>query len=203
MLEQVKKIFNYFIIGVLGIIPIVLVLQIFIIVIGMIIGLVYMVDGYVDSVSDVAIIFIISFLLVTSIGYSLSKYRSSLVVGAFESVINKIPVVSTVYRITKKVVKMVSSHDQEIDREIVYVEYPKDGLWVPGYVTNMHGEMYVIYIPTSPNPTSGFTVILHESKVVKSEMDFEQVTGFIASVGFDFPGKNEEIDRLTQIKTIT
>ncbi len=203
MLEQVKKIFNYFIIGVLGIIPIVLVLQIFIIVIGMIIGLFYMVDGYVDSVSDVVIIFIISFLLVTSIGYSLSKYRSSLVVGAFESVINKVPVVSTVYRITKKVVKMVSSHDQEIDREIVYVEYPKDGLWVPGYVTNMHGEMYVIYIPTSPNPTSGFTVILHESKVVKSEMDFEQVTGFIASVGFDFPGKNEEIDRLTQIKTIT
>ncbi len=197
MITYVKKIFNYFLIGVLAVIPIVFVLQIFIVVKNMISSLFFMVHGYVDSYTNTFAVFLVSFSLLASIGYSLAKYRSSLVIGTFEKIINKIPVVSTVYRVTKKVVKMFSSHEQDTDREVVFVEYPKDGLWVPGYVTNKQGEMYVVYIPTSPNPTSGFTVIVHESKLVKSLLDLEQVTSFIASVGFDFPNRDEEIGRLT------
>jgi uncharacterized membrane protein len=199
MLKHVKKIFNYFLIGVLGMIPIVFILKIFSVVKNMISNLFFMVYGYVDSYTNTFAVFLISFSLLASIGYSLSKYRSSLVIGTFERIINKIPVVSTVYRVTKKVVKMFSSHEQDDDREVVYVEYPKDGLWVPGYVTNKQGEMYVVYIPTSPNPTSGFTVIVHESKLVKSLLDLEQVTSFIASVGFDYPNKTQEIGRLTEL----
>jgi uncharacterized membrane protein len=122
------------------------------------------------------------------------------VIGTFERVINKIPIVNTVYRVTKKIVKMFSNHEQDDDREVVYIEYPKDGLWVPGYVTNRQGEMYVVYIPTSPNPTSGFTVIVHESKLVKSRLNLEQVTSFIASVGYEYPNKTQEIGRLTEFK---
>ncbi len=202
MIKHVKKIFNYFLIGVLGVIPIVFILQIFIVVKNMISNLFFMVYGYVDSYTYTFVVFLISFSLLASIGYSLSKYRSSLVIGTFERIINKIPVVSTVYRVTKKVVKMFSSHEQDTDREVVYVEYPKDGFWVPGYVTNKQGEMYVVYIPTSPNPTSGFTVIVHESKLVKSLLDLEQVTSFIASVGFDYPRKDEEIGQLERIESV-
>ncbi len=199
MLKHVKKIFNYFLIGVLGMIPIVFILKIFSVVKNMISNLFFMVYGYVDSYTNTFAVFLISFSLLASIGYSLSKYRSSLVIGTFERIINKIPVVSTVYRVTKKVVKMFSSHEQDDDREVVYVEYPKDGLWVPGYVTNKQGEMYVVYIPTSPNPTSGFTVIVHESKLVKSLLDLEQVTSFIASVGCEYPNKTQDIGRLTEL----
>jgi len=78
---------------------------------------------------------------------------------------------------------------------VVYIEYPKDGLWVPGYVTNKKGDMYVLYVPTSPNPTSGFTLIVHESKVVKSGMSLEDVTSFIVSVGVDYD-KDSEISKL-------
>ena len=202
MISYVKKIFNYFLIGVLSVIPIVFVLQIFIVVKNMISSLFFMVHGYVDSYTNTFAVFLVSFSLLASIGYSLAKYRSSLVIGTFERVVNKIPVVSTVYRVTKKVVKMFSSHEQDTDREVVFVEYPKDGLWVPGYVTNKQGEMYVVYIPTSPNPTSGFTVIVHESKLVKSLLDLEQVTSFIASVGFDFPNRDEEIGRLRELGSV-
>jgi uncharacterized membrane protein len=73
----------------------------------------------------------------------------------------------------------------------VYTEYPKDGVWVPAYVTNKKNDMYVLFIPTSPNPTSGFTVIVHESKVVKSTMSIEEATSFIVSVGVDFNHMNE------------
>jgi uncharacterized membrane protein len=66
---------------------------------------------------------------------------------------------------------------------------------VPAYVTNKTEDRYVLFVPTSPNPTSGFAVIVHESKVVKSEMSIEQVTSFIISVGADFE-KVSEIAKL-------
>ena len=81
---------------------------------------------------------------------------------------------------------------------MVYIEYPKEGLWVPGYVTNKEGDMYVLYVPTSPNPTSGFTVIVHESKIVKSNMSLEDVTSFIVSVGVDFH-KGEDVAKLSKM----
>jgi uncharacterized membrane protein len=200
MIKQFKKILNYFLIGVLGVIPIVFILKIFSVVKNMISSLFFLVHGYVDSYTNTFAVFLVSFSLLASIGYSLAKYRSSLVIGTFERVINKIPIVNTVYRVTKKIVKMFSNHEQDDDREVVYIEYPKDGLWVPGYVTNRQGEMYVVYIPTSPNPTSGFTVIVHESKLVKSRLNLEQVTSFIASVGYEYPNKTQEIGRLTEFK---
>jgi uncharacterized membrane protein len=54
--------------------------------------------------------------------------------------------------------------------------------------------MYILFIPTSPNPTSGFTVIVHESKVVKSDMNIEEATSFIISVGVDFNKMQEAHD---------
>jgi uncharacterized membrane protein len=74
---------------------------------------------------------------------------------------------------------------------VVYIEYPKQGLWVPAYVTNKENDRYILFVPTSPNPTSGFTIITHESNVVKSEMDIEQATSFIISVGVDYDRSSE------------
>ena len=103
----------------------------------------------------------------------------------------RIPFLNTIYRVTKKVVNLISGQEKKEDREVVYIEYPKEGLWVPAYVTNKKDEMYVLFVPTSPNPTSGFTIIVHESKVVKSEMNIEEATSFIVSVGVDFTNANE------------
>jgi uncharacterized membrane protein len=75
------------------------------------------------------------------------------------------------------------------------VEYPKEGLWVPAYVTNKLDDRYVLFVPTSPNPTSGFALIVHESKIIKSEMSIEQVTSFIISVGADY----EKISEVTKL----
>jgi uncharacterized membrane protein len=52
-------------------------------------------------------------------------------------------------------------------------------------------DRYVLFVPTSPNPTSGFAIIVHESKVIKSAMSIEQVTSFIISVGADYEKMNE------------
>lgn len=189
-----KKIFNFFLIGILAFIPIYVIGQIVFFVNARFSDLVKFVYGYYDNYLTTALIFMVSFAMFAYVGYRVSIGRSS-IISAIDAVINKIPFLNTVYRVTKKLVNMFSGHEAKTDREVVYIEYPKEGIWVPAYVTNKEKDRYILFVPTSPNPTSGFTVIIHESKVIKSEMDIEQATSFIISVGVDYD-KSEEVAKL-------
>ena len=191
-----KKTFNYFLIGVLAFIPVYVIGQIVFFVNGIFTDLIKFVYGYYDNYLMTALIFAGSFSLFTYIGYRVSLGRS-LMINAIDAIINRIPILNSVYRVTKKVVNMLSGHEQKEAREVVYIEYPKEGLWVPAYVTNKENDRYILFVPTSPNPTSGFTVITHESKVVKSEMDIEQATSFIISVGVDYD-RSDEANKLPE-----
>lgn len=187
-----NKIFKFFLIGVLAFIPIVVILQIVFFVKDLVSELFKMVYDYSDNYFMTVMLFLISFAMFAYVGYRVRMGRS-LIISGIDAVIERIPFLNTVYRVTKKVVNMFSGHEEKEPKEVVYVEYPKDGVWVPAYVTNKQGEMYVLFIPTSPNPTSGFTVIVHESKIVKSDLDIEEATSFIISVGVDFNKFNEAV----------
>ncbi|WP_081679037.1 DUF502 domain-containing protein [Methylobacter luteus] len=108
-----------------------------------------------------------------------------------EGLIQRIPVIGSIYRVTRKLIRLFFTTQDPQVREIVYVEYPKDGMWVPAYVTNRINDSYILYIPTSPNPTSGFTVLVHKDKVVKSAMNIEEVSSFVISVGVDYAKPDE------------
>jgi len=190
-----KKIFNYFLIGILAFLPIYVIGQIVFFLNDRFSDLIRFVYGYYDNYLMTAIIFAGSFTVFTYVGYRLSIVGRSWIISGIDSIIDRIPFLNTVYRVIKKVVNMFSGHEQKEAREVVYIEYPKEGLWVPAYVTNKEKDMYILFVPTSPNPTSGFTVIVHESKVVKSEMNIEQATSFIISVGVDYD-KAEEASKL-------
>ena len=77
------------------------------------------------------------------------------------------------------------------------VEYPKNNVWVPAYLLNRHESICVLFIPTSPNPTSGYTVIVDEKLTKKTTMTLQEASSFIISMGADFP-KREEISALIQ-----
>lgn len=195
MNEYTKKQFNNFLIGVFAVIPIVVVLQIIIFVKELVSELFQIVYGFSDNYLYTIMVFAVSFILLASIGNTIVKKGRSWVIGAFDFVIDRIPFLNTIYRVLKKVLNMFSSHEQTMAKEVVYVEYPKEGIWVPAYVTNKHDNKYVLFIPTSPNPTSGFTVIVDKSKLVKSDMDIEEATSFIVSVGVDY-NKASEANKL-------
>lgn len=190
MNQVIKRMANYFLIGVLAFLPIMVILQIVLFVKGLVHGVVQLVYGYAYSYLYTGLVFALSFALFTYIGYRISMGRSS-IVAVIDNVILRIPLLNTVYRVTKKIVNLVTGHEQKEQREVVYIEYPKEGLWVPAYVTNKKDNMYVLFVPTSPNPTSGFTIIVNESKIVKSNMNIEQATSFIVSVGVDFENTDE------------
>ena len=191
-MNQLKTILNYLLVGVLAVIPIVIVLEVVVFLKNMVSGLITSMYGYYESYLVAALAFSIVISVLCIVGYRVKHHKSYIIMG-FEHVVQHIPFLNSVYRITKKLISMVKVEDKAGDiREVVYIEYPKDGLWVPGYVTNKKDDMYIIYVPTSPNPTSGFTIIVHESKVVKSDMSLEDVTSFIVSVGVDY-NKDAEI----------
>lgn len=189
-----KKILNYTLLGILALIPLVVILQIILFVKDRLTDLFQFVYGYSDNYAITFLLFGVTFLMITYIGYRVSFGRFSIIAG-FEHLIERIPLLSTIYRVTKKLVNMIAGHELQEPREVVYVEYPKEGIWVPAYVTNKTEDRYVLFVPTSPNPTSGFAIIVHESKVIKSDMTIEQVTSFIISVGADYE-KVKEISKL-------
>jgi hypothetical protein len=149
MNEYTKKLMNHFLIGVFAVIPIVIVLQIILFVKGLISELFQIVYGFSDNYLYTALLFAVSFILLVSIGNTIVKKGRSWVISAFDFVIDRIPFLNTIYRVLKKVINMFSSHEQTMAKEVVYVEYPKEGVWVPAYVTNKHENKYVLFVPTS------------------------------------------------------
>jgi uncharacterized membrane protein len=196
MNELVKKLLNYFLIGVFSVIPIVIVLQIILFVKELVSDLFRVVYAFSDNYLYTGLVFAVSFVLLMWIGSTIVKKGRSWIINIFDLVIGRIPFLNTIYRVLKKVINMLSSHEQKMAKEVVYVEYPKDGIWVPAYVTNRFEDKYILFIPTSPNPTSGFTVIVDKSKLIKSAMDIEEATSFIVSVGVDY-NKASEANQLT------
>lgn len=190
-----KRIANYFLIGILAFIPVVVILQIVLFMKVLISNSFQLVYGYSDNYFITLIVFSLSFSLFVYVGYRLNRMGGTWIIALIDATVNRIPLLNTIYRVTKKVVNLFSGHEQKDAREVVFTEYPKEDVWVPAYVTNKEKDMYILFIPTSPNPTSGFTVIVHESKVVKSKMSIEEATSFIVSVGVDF-NKNDDLQQL-------
>lgn len=190
MKKTLQKFFGYFLIGVLGVLPIVIILQIVIAVEGLLRDFVLSIFGRYENFFIPIGLFTTAILVLTYFGYLLKQDKAH-VWYYLEGLLNRIPLLGTIYRVTKKILNLFRGDEKEKLRDVVYIEYPKEGIWVPAYVTNRVDDHLVLYVPTSPNPTSGFTVIVHESKVRVSEMSIEEASSFVISLGVDIPRPNE------------
>lgn len=121
------------------------------------------------------------------LGYSIEKYGRSIFVSMIDSTFEKIPAIRSVYSVSKKLAAMLSGGEDGTKKEVVLVEYPKEGLWVPAYLLNRYENICVLFIPTSPNPTSGYTVLVDEAKIKKTTLTLQEASSFIISMGADFP----------------
>jgi uncharacterized membrane protein len=131
------------------------------------------------------------------LGFSIEKYGRSIFVSMIDSTFEKIPAIRSVYSVSKKLAAMLSGGEDGTKKEVVLVEYPKEGLWVPAYLLNRHENICVLFVPTSPNPTSVYTVLVDEAKIKKTTLSLQEASSFIISMGADFPQK-EEVSRLIQ-----
>ncbi len=193
-----SRILRYFFLGVLAVLPLVLIVNIVIFIRELIGHLFTLIAGYSDNLVVTLLILLLSIATLISIGYSINTYGKSIIITGIDYLIDRLPFLGSINRITKKVVGMFSTKNNDQERQVVYLEYPRKGIWVAGYVTNRQGDMAIVFVPTSPNPTSGFTVLIPEQDLVKSGLKIEQMTSFVMSVGAEFPDAEEEVKRLEE-----
>lgn len=152
MLSFIKSSLKYFIVGVLALIPVVIVLQVLVFLETILREFFIYIYGYSNNIFVTILAFTLSFIAIAYTGYSITISEKLWVLHQLELFINRIPMIRSIYRVSKKLIDLFGNQEKSVAKEIVFIEYPKEGLWVPGYVTNKVGEMLVLYIPTSPNP---------------------------------------------------
>jgi len=192
-----KQFFRYIFIGTLSFVPLFIVVQLMLWLNTLSTDLFYFVSIYTKNSLYTASIFVFIILLIAFIGYSIEKAGKSLVVSLIDKLLAKVPAISNIYAIVKKITALFTPNNKDTKKEVVLVEYPKDDCWVPAYVLNKFDNILVLFVPTSPNPTSGYTVIIEEHRVKKTTLTIAEASQFIISMGVDFV-KEEEISKIIQ-----
>ena len=196
MKTKLQRLFEYFLIGVLGLLPIVIIVQIVLYIEGFLRDTVLGIYGRYESILIPVLLFGGAVGVVIYIGYLLKQDKAH-VLYFLEKIIHRIPLLGTVYRVSQKLLKLFHDDNDNKITDVVLIEYPKPDLWVPASVTNRIDSMLVVYVPTSPNPTSGFTIMVDESKVIQTQLSIEEVSSFIISLGADL-SQSEDVLQLLQ-----
>ena len=140
--------------------------------------------------------FILTILFISFAGMVVSNVLGKRIYAWFETVLSRIPVVSVVYRTIKQITSSLSGPNRQAFKKVVYIEYPRKGIWtltmVTGESINKTGEKYYhIFVPTTPNPTSGFMLYIPQNNTLETEMSVEEGLKIIISGGMLAPGTNQ------------
>jgi uncharacterized membrane protein len=183
--------FRYLFVGALALIPLFVVVQLIFWVQALSVDLFEYVSSYTNNTIFTLGVIIFTFIFLALIGSSIEKAGKSYLVNIIDKALEKVPAIGTVYGIVKKITALFKPSKNEDKKEVVLVEYPKDDLWVPAYVLSKHEDILVLFVPTSPNPTSGYTVIVHRDKIKSTTLTVAEASQFIVSMGADFIKKEE------------
>ncbi len=143
-----------------------------------------------------AISVLVVFLLITLLGYGSRFVLGRIILSGLERLLDQVPFINTVYRTVKQIVDTFSTQKKAIFQEVVLIEYPRKRCYVLGFLTStargetqaVTGEHIVnIFVPTTPNPTSGFLLMLPEEDITHLEMSITDGMKLIISGGAVVP----------------
>jgi uncharacterized membrane protein len=135
---------------------------------------------------------ILTLMLVIATGLIVTNFFGRRIVGAWESLVSRIPLVRTVYGAVKQITASLFSDASQSFREMALVEYPRKGIWVLAFVTGdtpkkfqqVAGQDLInIYVPTTPNPTSGVYIMVPRADVKRLDVPVEVGLKMILSAG--------------------
>ncbi len=149
-------------------------------------------------------------LFVTILGYLSSYVLGKYFFSAGERAIQRIPGIGGLYVTVKQIVTTFGTQKRNLFTKVVMVEFPRKGMWVIGFVTNKShgepqalcgGEVWTIFVPTSPNPTSGFLLLVPRHDVTELEMSVGDGMKMIISGGAVIPPWPQSASSQTQPTT--
>jgi len=138
-------------------------------------------------------------VILTLIGAIAAGYLGKMLLRLSDRLLNRMPVVRSIYGVAKQIVETVVSNKSVAFREVVLIEYPRSGVWTLGFLTGRSidqigqtvGESLVnVFVPTTPNPTSGFLLFLPENDVHRLPMTVEEGIKLVISAGIVLPPAN-------------
>ncbi len=140
-------------------------------------------------------------ILVLLVGFTLIGMFAAGFMGRFfiklgEWIVYKVPLISSIYSLLKQVFETFLSKKKQSFNKVVLLEYPRKGLWIIGFVSgDTNGEvkdklkdkMINVFVPTTPNPTSGFLIFVPKKDVEELDMSVEDALKFVISCGIVTP----------------
>ena len=134
---------------------------------------------------------LIAILLITIIGWVSLSFLGKKILNTFENLLKRIPILRTIYSAITQMTETFTKSESN-KKNVVLVEYPRKGSWAVGFATkDNEGEisrktskkLVNVFIPTTPNPTSGFLLMFPKEEVVYLNLTFEEASRFIVSAG--------------------
>ena len=134
---------------------------------------------------------LIALLIITFIGWISLSFIGKKFFEFFNNFLKKIPILRTIYSAIGQMTESFTKSDN-LEKSVVLLEYPRKGIWVVGFATREnHGiirdkvkeELINVFVPTTPNPTSGFLLMVPKKDLIYLSVSFEQASKFIVSAG--------------------
>ena len=140
------------------------------------------------AVLTIAVVFITGLAARNFIGERLLAY--------WEALLGRIPIVRSIYSSVKQVSDTILSTDGQAFRQALLVQYPRPGVWTIGFVTGapasevrrrIESDKLSVYVPTTPNPTSGFFLMMPREQTIELDMSVDQALKYVVSMGVVAP----------------
>ena len=134
---------------------------------------------------------VLSVFIITIIGGLSLSFIGKKILQIVNDLLKKIPILRTIYSAIVQMTESLAPQKRK-KRSVVIIEYPRKGAWAVGFVTKenkgeiskkTNKELVNVFVPTTPNPTSGFLLMFPKDEVLYLDMSFEEASKFIVSAG--------------------
>ena len=134
---------------------------------------------------------LVALLFITFVGWLSLSFLGKKFFELFNNLLKKIPILRTIYSAIGQMTESFTKSDNK-QKSVVLLEYPRKGVWAVGFATKenegiikkkINEELINVFVPTTPNPTSGFLLIVPKKDLIYLDISFEQASKFIVSAG--------------------
>lgn len=151
---------------------------------------------WIEMLLEILSVIVVAFLI-TLLGIISRYFLGRMLLNLTEAILTKLPFISTVYNTVKQIVDTFSEQQKAVFQKVVLVEYPRKGVYVVGFLTSTSkGEIQTktqsnvmnIFVPTTPNPTSGFLLMVPAEEIIYLDMSVSDGMKIVISGGAVVPG---------------
>jgi len=138
---------------------------------------------------------VLAIIFITLIGYFSLSFLGKKILQLFNDLLKKIPILRTIYSAIGQMAETLAPK-RKSKKSVVLVEYPRKGSWAVGFATKdnkgeiskkTNEKLVNVFVPTTPNPTSGFLLMFPKKDLIYLDMNFEEASKFIVSAGTSNP----------------